>query len=39
MVNGQTGKVTLDRPAANRAGMRTTLERLKRELEVNPAAG
>ena len=28
-----TGKVTLDRPVANRAGMRTTLERLKRELE------
>ena len=28
-----TGKVTLDRPAANRVGMRTTLERLKRELE------
>lgn len=32
-----TGKVTLDRPTANRAGMRTTLERLKRELEARPA--
>ena len=28
-----TGKVTEHRPEANRAGMRTTLERLKRELE------
>ncbi|HEY2578248.1 MAG TPA: SRPBCC family protein [Streptosporangiaceae bacterium] len=28
-----TGKVANDRPAANREGMRTTLERLKRELE------
>lgn len=31
-----TGKVADDRPAANRAGMRTTLERLKRELEPAP---
>jgi hypothetical protein len=29
-----TGKVADDRPAANREGMRTTLERLKRELEA-----
>jgi uncharacterized protein YndB with AHSA1/START domain len=29
-----TGKVASDRPQANRAGMRTTLERLKRELET-----
>jgi hypothetical protein len=28
-----TGRVASDRPAANRAGMRTTLARLKRELE------
>ena len=28
-----TGKVVYDRPAANREGMRTTLARLKRELE------
>src|SRR5487761_453613 len=28
-----TGKVANSRPEANRAGMRTTLERLKRELE------
>ena len=29
-----TGKVANDRPAVNREGMRTTLERLKRELET-----
>jgi uncharacterized protein YndB with AHSA1/START domain len=29
-----TGKVAADRPAANREGMRTTLSRLKRELEA-----
>lgn len=29
-----TGKVTLERPEANREGMRTTLARLKRELET-----
>jgi uncharacterized protein YndB with AHSA1/START domain len=29
-----TGRVANDRPAANRAGMRTTLTRLKRELET-----
>jgi Polyketide cyclase / dehydrase and lipid transport len=28
-----TGKVAIERPAVNRAGMRTTLQRLKRELE------
>lgn len=31
-----TGKVTLDRPDANRVGMRATLARLKRELETPP---
>lgn len=29
-----TGKAANDRPAVNRAGIRTTLERLKRELEA-----
>ena len=33
-----TGKVVHERPAANRAGMRTTLQRLKRELETTPSA-
>lgn len=31
-----TGKVAGERPAANRDGMRVTLERLKRELEATP---
>jgi len=30
-----TGRVANDRPAANREGMRTTLARLKRELELD----
>jgi hypothetical protein len=30
-----TGKVTNSRPEANREGMRTTLARLKRELDTN----
>ena len=33
-----TGRVANDRPAANREGMRTTLARLKRELETGTGA-
>jgi hypothetical protein len=34
-----TGRVANDRPAANREGMRTTLTRLKHELELEPDGG